>query len=166
MPNADSSLTELPEATTKPQPEPQVILPAAPVAESKSVEVAEAPLAPATKFVETPASAPAVPPVAEITAPEPTTVAANVPAAEAAGLADGDESASPAVATTEKSVAVEPVVDPEEQARTLWRKAIDAEVNQDYVEAVACYEKIKKLPADVQPWGLDIRLEQAKKLAK
>jgi hypothetical protein len=63
-------------------------------------------------------------------------------------------------------VAEMPAGDPEEQARTLWRKAIDAEINQDYVEAVACYEKIKKLPADVHPRGLDVRLEQARKLVK
>jgi len=60
-------------------------------------------------------------------------------------------------------VATPPPVDPAEAVRTLWRKAIDAEQNQDFVEAVKCYQLIKKLPADVQPEGLDVRLELAKK---
>jgi hypothetical protein len=59
-----------------------------------------------------------------------------------------------------------PNVDPETQARTLWRKAIDAEINQDFREAVSCYEQIQKLPADVQPPGLEVRLALAKKLLK
>ena len=58
-----------------------------------------------------------------------------------------------------------PAVDPVEQARTLWRQAIDAEIGGKFREAVRCYEQIKKLPADVQPEGLDVRLEQAKKEA-
>jgi len=56
--------------------------------------------------------------------------------------------------------------DPAEKARVLWRKAIDAEANQDFVEAVNCYEQIKKLPGDVQQEGLDLRLDLAKKQAK
>ena len=59
-----------------------------------------------------------------------------------------------------------PAVDPVEQARTLWRKAIDSEISGDFREAVKCYEQIKKLPTDVQPEGLDLRLEQAKKQIK
>jgi len=75
--------------------------------------------------------------------------------------------AAPAPAPEPTKVATaEPAGDPADQARMLWRKAIDAERNQDYVEAVSCYEQIKKLPADVQPWGLDVHLEQARKLVK
>ena len=54
----------------------------------------------------------------------------------------------------------------EDEARRLWRLAIDAEQNQDFVEAVSCYEKIKKLPNEVHPRGLDVRLSLAKKLMK
>jgi len=55
-----------------------------------------------------------------------------------------------------------PPGDPETQARTLWRKAIDAEVNQDFREAVQCYELIQKLPEDVQPTGVKVRLKLAR----
>jgi hypothetical protein len=108
------------------------------------------PVAPTTVAVAIPAPLPEPEPAVDvqIRPPDPSTI---TPATKPAAVAPP---------------APEPVVDPEEQARTLWRKAIDAEVNQDYVEAVACYEKIKKLPADVQPFGIDLRLEQAKKLSK
>jgi hypothetical protein len=56
--------------------------------------------------------------------------------------------------------------DPYERERELWVKAIDAEANQDYVEAVRCYEEIKKLPPEVQPPALNVNLERAKRLMK
>ncbi len=56
-----------------------------------------------------------------------------------------------------------PEVDPVDEAHMLWSKAIDAEANKDFVEAVKCYEKIKKLPAHAQPAGVDLRLQMAKK---
>jgi hypothetical protein len=103
-------------------------------------------------------------------------VSTPAPAPGAKAAAPIDKTAAPAVAISapptvaptpapEKVAPAEPVstVDPVDQARTLWRKAIDAEGNQDFVEAVKCYEKIKKLPADVQPAGLEVRLELAKK---
>ncbi|HEX8525258.1 MAG TPA: hypothetical protein VF669_23605 [Tepidisphaeraceae bacterium] len=110
--------------------------------------------APAPTPVPTPA--PAAAPVVEKTtppapAPAPKTAPAPAPAPVAAKV--------PAPAP---SPAVESV-DPVERARELWRKAIDAEGNQDFVEAVKCYEQIKKLPADAQPEGVDVRLELARK---
>jgi hypothetical protein len=50
-----------------------------------------------------------------------------------------------------------------DQVRTFWRAAIDAEGKQDYVLAVKNYELIKKLPRDLWPQGLDVRLNQARK---
>lgn len=56
--------------------------------------------------------------------------------------------------------------DPYVQAKRLWVEAIDAEAGKDYAGAVKYYEQIKKLPADVHPWGLDERLEWARKQIK
>jgi hypothetical protein len=50
-----------------------------------------------------------------------------------------------------------------EKAKTLWLKAIDAEVKKDYAEAVRCYEEIKKLDKSVWPKTLDMRLDEAKR---
>lgn len=51
-----------------------------------------------------------------------------------------------------------------EEARQLLGKALDAEENQDYVEAVRCYEAIKRLPVDARAMGIDVRLARARKL--
>jgi hypothetical protein len=54
-----------------------------------------------------------------------------------------------------------------DEEKLLWSKAIDAEANQDYVEAVRCYEEIKQLPREVQrPLGLEVRLELARRKMK
>jgi cytochrome c-type biogenesis protein CcmH/NrfG len=58
------------------------------------------------------------------------------------------------------------ITEAEDEARRLWRLAIDAEQNQDFVEAVALYEQIKQLPSTVHPAGLQVRLSLAKKLTK
>jgi beta-lactamase regulating signal transducer with metallopeptidase domain/protein involved in polysaccharide export with SLBB domain len=49
-----------------------------------------------------------------------------------------------------------------DRARELWRNAIDAEAEQDYARAIRYLEAIKKLPADVQPPTLDVRLNWAR----
>ncbi len=170
---------------SQPHHEPLVIEPP-PVAVPKTVEVTnvlpakvlETPTpTPTPQPSSTPAPTPApAPAVAQVPIPSPPPIApapvANIPPAPIANIPPAP--AAPAIAPTPEPVASStkdapvqlPAGDPEEQARTLWRKAIDAEVNQDYVEAVKCYEQIKKLPADVHPWGLDVRLEQARKLMK
>jgi TPR repeat protein len=59
----------------------------------------------------------------------------------------------------------QPPTDPEAalaEARTLWRNAIDAEVKGDYASAVRLYEQIRRLPPDVWPPGLDMRLTAAR----
>jgi hypothetical protein len=183
---ADVNLDETPVAATQPKREPQVIAPP-PAVEPRPAQVADTPpvavpaSSPAVAKLDPPASAPtplAPPAIAESVPPPvaPTTVAVAIPAPPAAEPVPAvdvqirpPDPSTITPATKPAPIAPpapEPLVDPEEQARTLWRKAIDAEVNQDYVEAVACYEKIKKLPADVQPFGIDLRLDQAKKLAK
>jgi hypothetical protein len=60
----------------------------------------------------------------------------------------------------------EPELTPYMQSKVLWGKAIDAEINQDYVEAVKCYEQIKKLPDEYHQNDLELRLARAKRLAK
>jgi hypothetical protein len=52
------------------------------------------------------------------------------------------------------------------EARRLLSAALDAEGNQDYVEAVRCYEAIKRLPVDARAMGVELRLERARKLAR
>jgi hypothetical protein len=53
-----------------------------------------------------------------------------------------------------------------DEEKRLWSKAIDAEANQDYVEAVRCYEEIKLLPSEVHPRALEVRLDLARRLMK
>ena len=96
--------------------------------------------------------APTMPPPVQKPATVPVPVVVVVPAAPRAPEAP--------------PVSVVVVGDPVDQARSLWRKAIDAEANQDFALAVKCYEQIKKLPDDVQPAGLEVRLEQARKQTK
>jgi hypothetical protein len=64
-------------------------------------------------------------------------------------------------ASSQSSPAV--IEDPVDQARALWSHAIDAEAKQDYPEAIKFYEQIKKLPQNVWPAGLEIRLAAAKR---
>jgi hypothetical protein len=45
------------------------------------------------------------------------------------------------------------------KARQLWGDAIDAEAKHDFVGAAKLLEEIKRLPSDVWPGGLDIRLK-------
>ncbi|MEA2734618.1 MAG: hypothetical protein QOE14_1069, partial [Humisphaera sp.] len=106
---------------------------------------------------------------ASITASSKTTNAAAVavpPPVEIIKVAPAPTSA-PAVAKPPPPAKVwTNIAEAEDEARRLWRLAIDAEQNQDFVEAVACYEQIKKLPRDVHPSGLEMRLSLAKKLMK
>jgi hypothetical protein len=55
-----------------------------------------------------------------------------------------------------------PAVDPADaldKARKLWGQAIDAEAAHDFVGAAKLLEEIKRLPSDVWPGGLDLRLK-------
>ena len=125
-----------PSPATKPAAEARVA--AAPATKPAEVVAYHAPAPPPAPVVETPVPKP------------PPTVAPD-----------------PVVAATAKPQAVQlPAGDPETQARTLWRQAIDAEANQDFLEAVQCYDLIKKLPEDVQPPGIDVRLKMARKQLK
>jgi hypothetical protein len=49
-----------------------------------------------------------------------------------------------------------------EQARELWKQAIDAEARNDFPAAVRHYEQIKKLPQRAWPGGLQISLDLAR----
>ncbi|MEO6435384.1 MAG: hypothetical protein ABIP55_06435, partial [Tepidisphaeraceae bacterium] len=70
---------------------------------------------------------------------------------------------APTTATTRKALdPVQAVI----EARRLFGRALDAEENQDYVEAVRCYEEIKRLPVDARAMGVDVRLERARKLVQ
>jgi hypothetical protein len=113
-------------------------------AEAALIAVATEPSVDAMKLDAPPKTKSDVPPIPAVTIPTP----------------------PPELAAPAKHKVQMPTGTPEEQSRTLWGRAIDAEANQDYVEAVECYELIRTLPRDVQPWGLDVRLEQAKRLAK
>jgi hypothetical protein len=53
-----------------------------------------------------------------------------------------------------------------DEARTLWRQAIDAEARQDFAAAVRHYEQIKRLPKSAWPGGLEINLELARQRLK
>jgi hypothetical protein len=114
----------------------------------------------AAKTVATAGKTETVAPKAEVSAPPPAPTRSAAPA-PAAAVATEKQTASPA-----PTPLATPAADPAEQARTLFRKAIDAENEQDYVEAVRCYEQIKKLPVDSRGMGVDVRLEQARKLAQ
>lgn len=48
-----------------------------------------------------------------------------------------------------------------EQARSLWKQAIDAEAAQDFVTAARIYQQIKTLPPEAWPAGLQLRLDNA-----
>ncbi len=146
-----------PVLVTGPMPQPAAST-EPPKPQPKLVEI-NPPVIPVVSQISAPAPAVGAKVTAPVEKPVGPTVAISAPPAPVASPAP-----TPAPAP-EKVAPVEPVssVDPVEQARTLWRKAIDAEGNQDFVEAVKCYEKIKKLPADVQPAGLEVRLAQAKK---
>jgi len=49
-----------------------------------------------------------------------------------------------------------------EEARSLYRSAIDAEDQGDYATAVKKYERIHKFPPDLRPRDLDLRLREAR----
>jgi hypothetical protein len=57
-------------------------------------------------------------------------------------------------------------VDPIDQSRMLLRNAIDSEAAGDFTAAVGYYEQIKRLPPDVWPGGLQIRLDLARESAR
>jgi hypothetical protein len=164
--------------------DPIVIDPAPPAGPKKSgVAVAE----PDAPIVSPPAKAAAVPPAPapkQMETPEPSKAepAASKSASGAPSLpvvpatpAHAFEQPKPPVVDPPKPVVVTPppapakpmsIAEAETEARKLWGLAFEAEQNQDYVEAVSCYEKIKKLPGDVHPLGLEVRLSLAKKLMK
>ena len=150
------------EPTSRPKPAPIIIAPP-PAPVTKDVEVADDPIAPppSNEAVDPPASAPVAP-----IEPPPATSEVDGPTIASAKLPESPQ----AIENPTPKPAVKKVQMPdgtaEEQAGILWRRAIDAEVNQDFVEAVECYELIKTLPSDVQPWGLDVRLDLARKKAK
>jgi len=119
-----------------------------------------APVAPPAPKMEMPSSpAPKVePPVVETPKPQP----APEPAPKA-------ESPKPEPAQPEAQPAQNEPADPDamiQQARILWRNAISAEANGDYVQAVRCYEQIKKMPPVAWPGGLDLRMEDARRHLK
>ena len=58
--------------------------------------------------------------------------------------------------------AAEPIVDDLTKSRSLYRGAIDDEARGDYASAAKKYEQIKKLPHDVWPRDLALRLKEAK----
>ena len=147
--------------------EPVVIAPP-PAPPLRTVVVSEAPPVPAPalspKAIETP------------NAPRNDAAAAAAGAAQTAtGTLKADASpaeapkpapAPPSAASAAPAHVIVTSTDPYDRARELWSKAIDAEANQDYVEAVRCYEEIQKLPPDVQPRALPVRLDLARKLMK
>jgi len=69
---------------------------------------------------------------------------------------------APAPAVEPPPAPVDPAV-AADQARTLWREAIDLEARRDFAGAIDKYEQIKKLPKNVWPGGLEINLELARK---
>jgi hypothetical protein len=183
-PSSNSAIAQREDVpATKPHRAPIVIAPAA-EAPPKSVAVAEAPPIP----LETPAPSPVVQPKAPAaTKQDSAQVATQVVKPEALKPdALRPEPLKPEPITPEpitrepikaEPAKQEPVVKPAQptapvvlnaydEAKRLWGKAIDAEANQDFVEAVNCYEKIRALPADVHPPGLEVRLELARKLTK
>ena len=121
-------------------------------------------------------------------APEPADVAAATSSAATSTASAVDEAPSiplPNPAITAESQGVRPTdnvvsspstgatsptslsgADQLDQARTLYRQAIDAEAKRDANEAVRLYEKVKRLPREVWPGDLEIRLERARRAAK
>lgn len=137
------------ETPVAPKPEPDRVGLSRPEPTRAEPQVAKETVKEDVATAPSPAVAPVMPPV-----PPPVEPAPVVPAP----VVEAPKAVEPA-----KVVDTRP---PYDQAKDLWRRAIDAEANQDFVEAVNCYEQIKKLPADVQPWGLEVRLDQARKLTK
>lgn len=170
-------------AATKPKSQEPIVIAPPPMPPPRAVAVSETPLAaPAVpapspaKQMETPVRPPS-PPAAPASAARPPALApepARSPPTELVVVRPPANPSAPAAAAPaptggnakQASRAQLPPGDPEEQARILRLRAIDAEDNQDFREAVNLYELIKKLPADVQPRDIDIRLEQAKKMLK
>ena len=60
----------------------------------------------------------------------------------------------------------EPIVDDLTKAHNLYSDAIDAEQRQDWPTAIKKYEQIKKLPHDVWPRDVDLRLKNARQQAQ
>ena len=139
-------------APVTPRVEPQIAIAPAPPPRTKTivVEPTQAPI---------PASAKSA------SAPEPVEIIRIDPPATATAVKPANTAkATPAAPTTQKVWTN--LSEAEDEARRLWRLAIDAEQNQDFVEAVSLYEQIKKLPPSVHPAGLEVRLSLARKLTK
>jgi len=177
-----------------PRHEPINIVPPAPSASPATmptVAVSEAPLAPkpaaarvatdvepaAPVAAAAPAPVPTPTPAAvvapKIESPAPTAATPAVPPAPAAPSPTPAASLPPAIEVVDPPAPApkvekpaEPELTPYMQSKVLWGKAIDAEINQDYVEAVKCYEQIKKLPDEYHQNDLELRLARAKRLAK
>lgn len=118
--------------------------------------------APVARQAPMPIPAPDVEPAP---APE---VAVKPPAAQmaAAPVAPTPTVETPPAAPEIKAPTAPAAVDPSaalDQARTLWRQAIDAEARQDFSGATKLYEQIKRLPSDAWPAGLQLRLDYALK---
>lgn len=102
---------------------------------------------------------------AKVTEPVKTSEPAPAPAIESPRVAEGAKVIEMPVAPATRP-ASPPPVDPAmmlAQARTLWNQAMDAEGKEDYSTAIQIYEKIKQLPNDVWPGGLQIRIDLARK---
>jgi hypothetical protein len=119
-------------------------------------------VAPPKPIAATPSTPAALPPVAMVT-PEPQTAAAIEPPQEAPAPPPAPKPAPALVAAPPAVEAAPPVpADPAatlSKARQLWGDAIDAEAKHDFVGAAKLLEEIKRLPSDVWPGGLDIRLK-------
>lgn len=99
----------------------------------------------------------------------PVTAPASMPAMPSIELAKGantpdPEPPAPQAVNPEPSKQA-PVGSPLEQARTLWRQAIDAEASRDFASAARLYGQIKDLPREAWPAGLDLRLKRAQREA-
>jgi hypothetical protein len=137
--------------------QPVAITPTPPPAPPRKVAVIETPLSSPPK--------PAVPPPAPAAAK---TDAAQVATAavKAEATPDRPKAPAPAPAPPRTKRHFNSITEAYDEEKLLWGKAIDAEANQDYVEAVRCYEEIKLLPVEVQPPALDVRLELARRRIK
>jgi hypothetical protein len=138
---------------------PMTISPAPPANPPRSVLVSDAPAGPSAKGQVV------LPPVPAVPAPAP--APAKTDAAQVANAAVKPDASKPAV---QKPPVQKPakrtfatIDEALDEEKRLWSKAIDAEANQDYVEAVRCYEEIQQLPAEVQPRALQLYLDMAKR---